>query len=322
MTDYVVRDTQLTSVADAIRAKGGTSDPLAFPDGFVSAVEAFPNAVTLDSLSVTENGVYTPSSGHAFSEVTVDVAGGGDTSMEDGIIARTISGSYTNERVTRIGYYAFESCTQLENVNFPACISIYNYAFSNCTALSTVSFPACTLISNYVFQSCEMLSSVMIPACERIGIHAFESCHALSVVNFPECRQVRNYAFAACSRLSAVDFPACTDIQSSAFMSCSNLLFVSFPKCVILSGSAFYECYRLISAYFLGSSVPQLQGSTVFWRTPINGYNTFTTIPGSIFVRESMLEAFQSAAYWSYFASRMVGLTDEEIAALDAQEGT
>lgn len=42
MADYVVRDTQLTSVADAIRAKGGTSDPMSFPDGFVSAVEAIP----------------------------------------------------------------------------------------------------------------------------------------------------------------------------------------------------------------------------------------------------------------------------------------
>ena len=42
MTDYVVRDTQLTSVADAIRTKGGTSDPMSFPDGFVSAVEAIP----------------------------------------------------------------------------------------------------------------------------------------------------------------------------------------------------------------------------------------------------------------------------------------
>ena len=38
MTDYVVRDTQLTSVADAIRAKGGTSAPMAFPDGFVDAL--------------------------------------------------------------------------------------------------------------------------------------------------------------------------------------------------------------------------------------------------------------------------------------------
>ena len=35
-----VKDTSLASVADAIRAKGGTSDALVFPDGFVSAISA------------------------------------------------------------------------------------------------------------------------------------------------------------------------------------------------------------------------------------------------------------------------------------------
>ena len=35
-----VDDTSLSSVADAIREKGGTSDTLVFPDGFVSAIEA------------------------------------------------------------------------------------------------------------------------------------------------------------------------------------------------------------------------------------------------------------------------------------------
>ena len=39
MADYLVTDTELTSVADAIRAKGGTTEQLAFPAGFVSAVE-------------------------------------------------------------------------------------------------------------------------------------------------------------------------------------------------------------------------------------------------------------------------------------------
>jgi hypothetical protein len=39
MAEYLVQDSDLTSVADAIRAKGGTSEELAFPDGFVSAVE-------------------------------------------------------------------------------------------------------------------------------------------------------------------------------------------------------------------------------------------------------------------------------------------
>ena len=37
--DSAVLDASLTSVADAIRAKGGTSEQLAFPDGFVSAVD-------------------------------------------------------------------------------------------------------------------------------------------------------------------------------------------------------------------------------------------------------------------------------------------
>ena len=35
-----VNDNSLASVADAIRSKGGTSDVLAFPDGFVSAISA------------------------------------------------------------------------------------------------------------------------------------------------------------------------------------------------------------------------------------------------------------------------------------------
>ena len=41
MTDYLTNDTDLTSVADAIRDKGGTTEPLEYPDEFVSAIEAF-----------------------------------------------------------------------------------------------------------------------------------------------------------------------------------------------------------------------------------------------------------------------------------------
>lgn len=38
MVNYIASQTELTAVADAIRAKAGTSDALAFPDGFVSAI--------------------------------------------------------------------------------------------------------------------------------------------------------------------------------------------------------------------------------------------------------------------------------------------
>lgn len=40
MANYLVTDTELESVADAIRAKGGTSADLEFPTDFVSAVSA------------------------------------------------------------------------------------------------------------------------------------------------------------------------------------------------------------------------------------------------------------------------------------------
>lgn len=37
---YLVNSTDMTTVADAIRTKGGTSAPLAFPDGFAAAIGA------------------------------------------------------------------------------------------------------------------------------------------------------------------------------------------------------------------------------------------------------------------------------------------
>lgn len=42
LVDSTQLDADLTSVANAIRTKGGTSSQLAFPNGFVSAVQAIP----------------------------------------------------------------------------------------------------------------------------------------------------------------------------------------------------------------------------------------------------------------------------------------
>ena len=42
MADYILTDTELTSVANAIRSKGGTSAALEWPSGFISAIQAIP----------------------------------------------------------------------------------------------------------------------------------------------------------------------------------------------------------------------------------------------------------------------------------------
>lgn len=46
MADYLTNDTELTSIANAIRTKGGTSASLTFPSGFVDAIEAISGGST------------------------------------------------------------------------------------------------------------------------------------------------------------------------------------------------------------------------------------------------------------------------------------
>lgn len=51
MANYLTTDTELTSVADAIRAKGGTSAQLTYPTEFVSAIQAIPTGGGSDELA-------------------------------------------------------------------------------------------------------------------------------------------------------------------------------------------------------------------------------------------------------------------------------
>jgi hypothetical protein len=78
MADYLVTDTELTSIANAIRTKGGTSASLSFPTGFVSAINAISGGgATLGTKSITTNGTYNAEDDNldGYSSVTVNVAG-------------------------------------------------------------------------------------------------------------------------------------------------------------------------------------------------------------------------------------------------------
>ena len=77
MANYTVTDSELTSVASAIRTKGGTSASLSFPDGFVTAIGNISggSTPTLITKSITANGTYNASGDNAdgYSSVTVAV---------------------------------------------------------------------------------------------------------------------------------------------------------------------------------------------------------------------------------------------------------
>lgn len=76
LVDSAALDSDLTSVANAIRAKGGTSGTLAFPAGFVSAVEAIPKKEAVfwhqDSEAVRNYLAQVDYSGVAYTETEIN----------------------------------------------------------------------------------------------------------------------------------------------------------------------------------------------------------------------------------------------------------
>lgn len=56
MAEYLTNDTDLKKVADAIRAKGGTSAQLVYPAGFVSAIQTIQTGVTPQLIVTTRVG--------------------------------------------------------------------------------------------------------------------------------------------------------------------------------------------------------------------------------------------------------------------------
>ena len=72
MAKVLVTDTHLTNIADAIRDKKGTSDTYK-PSEMANAIS------------------------------NIETGGGGNTDIEDGLVMRTLSGDYVNNRITTIG---------------------------------------------------------------------------------------------------------------------------------------------------------------------------------------------------------------------------
>lgn len=146
LVDSTQLDADLTSVANAIRTKGGTSADLAFPSGFVSAVEAIP----------TGGGGWT-------------AQGIADTSEPNGPIS--ISG-------TSIKSYAFYVCDGITDVSGPNVTSIGNYAFAYANGLEVVRFDSwqgTTSTNNYIFGYAGSMSKtiIVLPSIVNFGSRMF-----------------------------------------------------------------------------------------------------------------------------------------------------
>ena len=107
MAEYLTNTTDLTAVANAIREKGGTSEQLACPDGFVSAIQAIQTGVPLQIAVTTNAGAtVTATKGSKTVSGTADTSGNCTLTVDEAgtwtITAATASTTKTSDVVVGI----------------------------------------------------------------------------------------------------------------------------------------------------------------------------------------------------------------------------
>ena len=149
MANYIVNDTDLTSVANAIRTKSGTSGQLAFPSGFVSAVNSIDEIATMIITGDGNGFVKLPS------DVTVirnDAFSG----------CRSCCLESLPEGLTYIGDNAFYNCDNLRITSIPSTVEVIKEgAFANCDLLRTITFKGTPRkIASSAFMLCNRLTTI------------------------------------------------------------------------------------------------------------------------------------------------------------------
>lgn len=262
MSKALITESTLTAIADAIRAKAGTTAAMK-PGEMAAAIAAIPKG------SGSKYGVdVTPFFG--------EVDSSGKLSQPTEAVDLTISG------FTSIASYVFSHkfyrCSGLRSVTFADLESVpafgMNYCFQGCTRLTHVSFPALEEVKGdepfyYAFQGCTALESAEFPVLRQIG----ENSKAVYDRQF-------NYAFQSCNKLTELHFPALeliycngTNAAYGTFSYSNKLQKIYLPACryigkgdaytnVNAANGTFSHCDTLTEIHFAAAHQAEIESST------------------------------------------------------------
>ena len=210
LVDSTQLDSDLTSVANAIRTRGGTSAQLAFPNGFVSAVGAIGNQYSAaDEGKVVSSGALVSQTAHAdvtptTSDQTIDTTTNnsikvkGDADLVAGNIKKDVeifgvTGTYegggggtTNqvmEYLKAIGGDEFKDAPLGEVLNFKRVTSCGQHGCQNLQGTKIIVFPALSTAGKYIVSDCQSLEKYDLTLAQTaLDNYFFSSDSALTTI--------------------------------------------------------------------------------------------------------------------------------------------
>ena len=310
-----------TAIADAIRAKDGTSAQINHED-FPTRISAITSGNDWEKILSAETD-----------DETIEIHS--DRTNCSFIVPSKMFLNYfhinnrlkhfiidaPNAASVEIGTYAFQNCSALEEVNIPTnqYQYLYNYAFLNCSALKTVKMPYLATIYGYAFQNAgDHLSTEYMPAVTTINSNAFQGASVEKII-FPLVTQLPSYTFASAKDIKEINLPAVTSIGTSAFSGAtfdatakpvfpavttigqtafktSNLKYIDLPVVSSIGKNAFNGVSGL-TCIIRSSAVPTIQSDSF----PV----------GTIFyVQDSLISSYQSATNWAQHSANIHGLSE------------
>lgn len=266
LVDSTQLDADLTSVANAIRTKGGTSADLAFPAGFVSAVQAIPTGITptgTKQISIASNGTTTEDvTNYANVEITVAVP------SQSGYTAADFA-----DRAKPTGEVTVETAVTSN-------ASAQQYSLHRRTGITKLNLPNFTYIPTYYSTYLTSCTEINAPKAVTIGENSLRNNTAMVYAIYPKAREILANAFQANTALLRADFGGNATASNSQgfyrgniFNGCTKLNFL-----VIRSTTRFY-----------------LYSTNVFTGTPFASGGA----GGTLYVPQSLVSSYQSATSWT-----------------------
>ena len=253
--------------------------------------------VDVDPVTITENGVYSASSGHAYSPVTVSVPQSGITPTgtkdinANGIYDVTnfasasvaVPGASGTSVITSNGIYDIETYKSA-SVNVTGIVPSGTSSITSHGIYDIPNFASVDVnvsgggggdhdVEDAIIQG--TLSGVYVNSriSGSIYRYAFYYFNGLTSINFPNVDDVESNAFYGCGNLSAASLPNATTIGTSAFDGCSKLENVYIPKVTGIYSTCFRGCIMsemiLPSLTFLGQNAFQNCSQLVSISLPI-----------------------------------------------------